>query len=188
MNHRTRLISYIIGAFATILTIWVLVHGLTQRVQDAEHSAQTNQRRVAQAKHAVESLAQQVKQLGGTPVVKPHEVPGPIGATGPAGEQGAQGIPGRQGVRGDIGPRGSIGPTGATGAIGPPGPTGLQGDTGPVGPAGPAGPTGPKGDKGDKGDPGAAGYPGEFTFTFGPFTYTCTDPDGDHNYDCAPQQ
>lgn len=192
MTGRTRVISYIVIALGVLVTVWVLVHGLTARVQEAERSATANQHRVAQAKHAVRTLAQQVKELGGHPVVKPGQLPGPVGPTGPQGEAGPAGPPGPQGPRGVAGP---MGPEGPVGGMGRPGDTGPVGDTGATGPQGPAGPQGPKGDpgpqgpagpQGNKGDTGPAGYPDEFTFTLGPLTYTCTDPDSDHNYTCTP--
>jgi hypothetical protein len=85
MTGRTRTIAYAIITFGVVVTMWVLIHGLTTRVQDAEHSAQTNRHRVEAAKRDVRSLAAQVKGLGGQPVVKPGQVPGPTGATGPQG-------------------------------------------------------------------------------------------------------
>lgn len=92
------------------------------------------------------------------------------------------------------------GPAGAAGAAGAPGAAGDQGP-GPTdqqvaaavaaycsdgrcqGPKGDTGAPGPQGEPGPKGDPG---YPDSWTYTdeLGQ-TYTCTDPDGDHNYTCT---
>lgn len=110
---------------------------------------------------------------------------GPPGPAGPQGPQGLQGVPGLNGRNGDKGDTGQPGPTGLTGTPGDAGAPGPQGTTGDTGPAGPAGPAGPQGEKGDKGDTGPAGYPDSFTFTWAAFTYTCTDADGDHNYECT---
>jgi hypothetical protein len=112
-------------------------------------------------------------------------IAGPPGPIGPQGPQGLQGVPGADGkngahgIQGDPGPAGDPGPPGTpgdTGPQGPEGPTGAKGDTGPAGPKGDTGPTGPKGDTGPE--------PKSFTFSQGPFVYTCTDPDGDGNYTC----
>jgi len=190
MTHRTRVISYVIGALAIVLTVWVLVHGLTARVQHAEDTSAANEKAATQATRAVSQLAQQVKQLGGTPVVKPQQLSGPVGpqgATGPTGPEGPRGMPGSVGP---MGAPGATGPKGATGPAGTPGQTGPAGPAGPAGPTGPTGPAGPKGEQGEqgpKGEQGPAGYPTRFTFTIGPVTFECTDLDGDHAYQCTPQ-
>jgi hypothetical protein len=112
-----------------------------------------------------DALAEQVRGLGGTPVVGPSGSPGEPGesVTGPPGEKG------ERGEVGSPGPSGSPGKTGATGASGAPGavgPSGLPGAVGPTGPAGPQGVQGeqgvmgPQGERGEKGDTGAQGPSG----------------------------
>ncbi|HZY09476.1 MAG TPA: hypothetical protein VFE69_17085, partial [Ilumatobacteraceae bacterium] len=63
------------------------------------------------------------------------------------------------------------------GAQGQAGPAGAQGEVGPQGPVGPPGAQGPQG-------------PVIVSFTFvdaAGVTFVCDDPDGDLNYQCAPQ-
>lgn len=130
---------------------------------------------------AVKELADQVKALGGQPVVEPSDLPTP--EPGPAGANGAAGSPGSTGPQGPPGPvgptgqaiKGERGPRGFTGGDGPTGTPGatVKGDTGATGPEGPAGPQGPPGKDGKdgadghdstvpgpQGDPGPACQPG----------------------------
>jgi hypothetical protein len=120
-------------------------------------------------------LQEQVRSLGGTPVVTPEQLAapaavvgergatgetgaigpqGPPGAPGPAGEPGTPGQPGTPGTAGVDGQNGVPGETGPAGPPGEPGPAGPVGETGPQGPAGPQGETGPQG---PPGEPGPAG-------------------------------
>ncbi|MGH3096802.1 MAG: hypothetical protein ACRDMV_12480 [Streptosporangiales bacterium] len=73
------------------------------------------------------------------------------------------------------------------GCRGPQGPKGDKGDQGPKGDKGDPGSDGARGPEGPRGPKGDPGYPGSFTFTdqLGT-TYQCSDPDGDHHYQCAP--
>lgn len=141
----------------------------------------------------VDDLREQVMALGEEPVAPPAEdiievpdvqvvpIPGPRGPAGPPGPQGVQGVQGidgkdgAAGIQGNTGPEGPAGETGAPGPAGAPGETvvGPQGEPGPVGPAGPAGPVGPVG-------PALA----SFTFSQGPHTWVCSDPDRDLVYAC----
>ena len=109
------------------------------------------------------ALAQQVKNMGGTPVAGPRGnagVPGrngrtgDTGATGPRGTDGVNGAPGSSGSNGAKGSDGKAGRDGVAGAAGrdgvdgrdgAQGPKGDPGDQGPVGPVGPAGPQCPEG-------------------------------------------
>lgn len=105
---------------------------------------------------------------------------------GPQGETGAQGATGDKGATGDTGATGAKGDTGATGATGDTGAQGPQGDPGPQGPQGATGATGPQGPTGATGP-----APASFSFTFvdgagQQVTFTCTDADGDLNYQCQP--
>jgi type II secretory pathway pseudopilin PulG len=117
-------------------------------------------------------LQDQVRSLGGTPVVSNEQISGPAGVAGERGEAGAQGIPGPQGLPGATGPTGEPGTSGQPGAPGTAGvdgqngvpgeagPAGPQGEPGPAGPAGETGPQGPQGEpglQGPQGEPGPAG-------------------------------
>lgn len=89
----------------------------------------------------VAALAQQVRDLGGTPVVQPPAVAGPTGPTGPAGRDGTDGRDGRdgtsppclseppqcRGANGDPGTDGQDGQNGADGADGRDGQDGVDG-------------------------------------------------------------
>ncbi len=114
--------------------------------------------RLATADRNNQILAQQVRDLGGTPKVTP--APGPTGPAGASGQPGASGSSGQNGRNGSNGSAGSPGPTGAKGAAGSPGPSGATGAQGVAGPAGKDGAdgkdgaTGPQGPKGDTGSPG----------------------------------
>lgn len=133
-------------------------------------------RDLAEANDARDALAQQVEELGGTPV---------------AGPPGSRGEPGKT----VIGARGPSGPPGAPGKPGKDAPTitPSPGPTGPTGPAGPAGadstvpgPSGPPGQDGASGAPGQDGQDG----TDGqngapPSEWTYTDQDG-NEYRCVP--
>lgn len=113
---------------------------------------------------------------------------------GPEGEQGVQGLPGQpcdpsriecRGPEGKPGENGSQGQQGASG----PGPSNDQIEAG-VSAYCSADPTRCMGPQGDPGPPGPVGPPGpkiqSFTFedTLG-VMHTCTDPDGDNNYECS---
>lgn len=112
-------------------------------------------------------LQDQVRSLGGTPVVTAEQIAGPAGV---AGERGATGLPGSTGPVGPAGPSGepgtpgqpgTPGPAGADGQNGVPGETGPAGSQGEPGPAGPVGETGPQGPAGPQGEPGPQGPQGE---------------------------
>lgn len=112
--------------------------------------------------------------------------PGPTGPPGPPGSPGSPGVNGHPGGPGSPGPGGASGAPGQPGAAGEPGAAGDAGPPGPPGEPGPSGPAGPTGPSGDRGAPGPTGpEPASFTFVFLGRTYTCTDPDGDGNYDCT---
>lgn len=135
---------------------------------------------------AGQQLADQVRKLGGVPVVQPEA--GPAGTPGAQGTPGAPGTPGATGRPGQAGASGQKGDTGATGPTGPSGPPGVpgaagtngsdgtngadgqDGANGPAGPAGAAGPPGPQGEPGPSGAPGADGADGE-----PPYGWTYTD-------------
>lgn len=151
------------------------------RAAGAEQHAATNATTSSAALSAVSELAAQVRQLGGQPVVEPSELPKPV-VSGPAGATGATGPTGPTGARG---PRGFTGLDGATGMPGAPGPVGPKGDPGPAGPAGADGKNGTDGAAGATGATGPAGYPDVFVINLAGTTFTCTDPDGDHAYECT---
>lgn len=135
-------------------------------------------RSIDQSYREREALAEQVRDMGGEPIVEPTKKPdtGPLNGTdgidGEDGEDGVQGPPGAQGERGPKGDKGdrgsggtdgsdgaqgSAGADGLNGADGAPGEPGPQGEPGPVGPAGPKGDTGPAGPAGADGKDGADG-------------------------------
>lgn len=121
-----------------------------------------------------DALAQQVRSLGGTPVVGPRGAAGAAGLIGPSGPPGATGVsgkPGKDGKDGSPGPSGSPGPAGPAGAAGSPGPAG------PTGPAGQDGASGAPGKDGSSGSDGKNGAP--------PSSWTYTDQDG-NEYRCVP--
>ncbi len=124
-------------ALLAILAVWVQDLAANLKVSNAARDA----------------LAQQVQQLGASPVAGPpgsrgdtglsgpSGPPGPTGPTGPPGPSGSPGTSGKNGTPGTNGVSvtGSPGATGAAGASGAPGvagPPGPQGDPGPAGPAG----------------------------------------------------
>ena len=120
----------------------------------------------AKDQQRIEMLSQQVRNLGGTPVVGPKGDPGTAGqkgADGLPGRDGSDGSDGRDGSNGEDGDPGPVGPTGAEGEPGAEGAPGKDGATGPTGPAGPegpqgdVGPTGPQGEQGPKGEQGDVG-------------------------------
>jgi Collagen triple helix repeat (20 copies) len=117
----------------------------------------------ARLERQVESLAEQVRGLGGVPVVSPSP-----GAPGRPGTPGAPGQPGSPGTPGDRGPAGPSGSPGASGAPGSPGTPGQPGSAGQPGQDGAQGPPGPQGEQGPRGEQGA---PGET-----PETVYCTPP------------
>jgi hypothetical protein len=116
---------------------------------------------------------------------------------GPQGQRGAPCVPQVPGCTGPMGPGGQ---NGSQGQEGPSGPSGTPGEPGP-GPSDDqvlagvsayctAHPVNCMGPQGDPGEPGAQGPPGpaptSLKFNFLGVPYTCTDPDGDTNYECSP--
>lgn len=112
-------------------------------------------------------LSQQVRQMGGQPLVSPRPgaagpqgQPGQPGGPGQPGETGRPGQPGQTGRPGGPGGRGPAGPSGTPGTpgqAGQPGAPGEQGTQGPAGERGPAGEQGPRGEVGPTGPTGPAG-------------------------------
>jgi hypothetical protein len=144
-----------------------------QKAAAAERQADRAEKSAAVAIAAANDLAEQVRSLGGEPVVEPSDLP-QVGPQGDIGPQGPAGATGATGPRGPRGPKGVPGPAGATGAKGDPGPAGQDGKDGTDGTDGADGAAGP------------AGYPTSFSFTWlGGQEFTCTDPDGDHAYTCT---
>lgn len=94
-----------------------------------------------------------------------HECRGPAGPPGLDGPPGAQGADGPAGARGLAGADGTPGADGAAGTPGAPGTPGTPGATGATGPA-------------------IASW--TWTDPTSGVVFTCTDPDGDLNYACAP--
>lgn len=103
-------------------------------------------------------LADQVKDLGGDPVVEPPAA-SERGADGAAGADGRDGPAGKDGANGRDGPPGRDGDDGPPGAGGPPGSEGQAGATPPC-MAEPAQCRGGDGADGRDGQDGAQGQPG----------------------------
>lgn len=189
--RRNWLIIAIAGVVA-LLGLWasVQINALGTQLRESEQNQQV--------------LSDQVKHLGGVPLVSPSAGPrgergetGPPGQTivGPRGSAGPSGPPGRPGrdgkdsiVPGPSGPPGVAGSPGARGepgatVTGPPGPRGEAGKDGADGKDGSPGP------KGDKGDPGPTGPPPSgWTYTdhLG-FKYRCIpDEPGSTTFTCKP--
>ena len=109
------------------------------------------------------ALSQQVRDLGGTPVVGPrgeNGLDGADGQTGPSGPPGPTGAAGVDGQDGTDGVPGSPGPTGPAGPSGQPGMDGTHGRDGIDGEPGPTGPVGPQGDQGPPASACPTGYIG----------------------------
>lgn len=106
------------------------------------------------------ALQEQVRSLGGTPVVTPEQLAGPAGVAGERGATGATGPQGPPGATGPAGEPGTPGQPGAPGTAGVDGQNGAPGETGPAGPQGEPGPAGPVGETGPQGPPGPQGEPG----------------------------
>jgi hypothetical protein len=147
-------------ATAIILVAFGLLYLQYQTRRDLVEVTTSQQTASQQAR----ALADQVKSLGKTPVVKPEEIPSPV--EGPQGRQGDAGIQGPIGPQGIPGPMGPAGPRGVMGPVGrtPPCillPGACQGAQGPAGAAGKPGAAGAKGDSGIQGEKGDTGTPGE---------------------------
>lgn len=170
-QRAVRVSWYFAGALLAALISW-LVWVVVATANHLEHSdrrlqqvnsrltiSQEQQHALAQAARdnakAAAALADQVRRLGGRPVVKPSTLPTPV--VGPKGDAGIPGVVGAVGPQGEQGPPGPRGPRGATGARGPAGVDGQPGTPGPTGPRGEQGPAGPPGPQGERGEPGPPG-------------------------------
>jgi hypothetical protein len=164
-------IVYVILA-GVIIWIGVKVADLADRLHGAERDNVT--------------LAQQVRELGGTP--RATVSPGPTGRPGRTGSSGAPGSTGRPGATGKAGKSGPSGDTGTPGTPGVAGSPGAVGPSGPPGPAGKDGQDGQDGKDGTAGEQGPAGPPpSSWTFTYLGIPYTCTPAsDGSTDYTCSP--
>lgn len=129
---------------------WLSIHSLNADVATADSDARTATTSAQDAAGRAQQLYDQVKRLGGTPVVQP---PPPI-AAGPAGQPGATGATGPAGQN----PPCLLTAQQCQGTDGKPGADGTQGVPGPVGPAGA---DGKDGQPGADGKPGADGAPGK---------------------------
>lgn len=135
-------------AAAVVLAVSLLGGGTWVALRLAELQGQADANAVA-----AQQLANQVEDLGATPVVEPPQA----GERGPQGERGS---PGRDGVAGADGQDGAPGATGPAGPVGASGPQGASGADGDPGAPGPQGPQGEPGQPGADGQPGAAGPAG----------------------------
>jgi hypothetical protein len=149
------LMLVVIGVTAVGIVVWSVLSGQDEQ-GDAISSLELQADRNAVA---AQQLANQVRDMGGQPVVQP---PSP-GERGPAGAQGPEGVSGPSGPPGPIGPGGPAGAPSSPGTAGEPGADGVQGPAGSDGAAGAngaPGPAGPQGPQGPQGDTGPAGAPG----------------------------
>jgi hypothetical protein len=150
---RRGLIGAGLGLVLVVVAAWI---GLA--VSDVRGQLNDVRSQLSTAERDNRVLAQQVRDLGGTPKVSPAPGPaGPAGSPGVSGQPGASGAPGRPGAGGTPGSPGASGKTGAAGTPGSPGPSGAMGAQGP---AGPAGKDGQDGKDGATGPQGPAGSPG----------------------------
>lgn len=158
-GHRGLYVAAAAFAFGLVVAAWVLFsqYGEIRALETGN----------AQRDGVISQLAQQVKGLGGTPVVQAPQpgAQGPVGTQGPVGPQGPPGPTGPQGPAGRDGQsppcladpaqcQGAAGQNGIAGPAGATGPAGPAGSQGPAGPAGPQGPSGPAGSTGAQGPPG----------------------------------
>lgn len=119
-----------------------------------------------EANKARNALVDQVRELGGKPVV------GPAGKAGQKGDKGDPGNPGTNGINGQNGTDGKDGSNGADGTEGAAGKDGKDGATGPQGEKGDTGPKGDTGAQGPQGEKGADGQTCPDGFTLGPAIVT----------------
>lgn len=168
MNQRRAWITPVLVMLLAGLVLGIVIHeigSLSARLDQSKIDRDQVHHQLQQQEQASETLAKQVRRLGGTPLVTPSvEVTagptGPVGATGQRGATGPAGQPGPAGATGLTGATGETGPSGAPGQPGPkgdPGPKGADGNTGPTGPAGADGKDGKDGEPGPAGPAGPAG-------------------------------
>lgn len=114
-------------------------------------------------RESVLALQEQVRRMGGTPVVAnvPQPIPGERGEDGDAGLPGPPGRDGRDGPPGPPGAPGMPGVPGEDGEDGTDGQNGAEGPSGPPGSPGPPGEPGPRGPQGEEGPQGEQGPPPE---------------------------
>jgi hypothetical protein len=112
------------------------------------------QKDLSQVRKDRAALAQQVEDLGGTPVAGPRGAAGQRGTDGRDGTDGNPGTPGANGSNGANGSPGKAGSDGTDGVPGADGSDGKDGADGRDGVDGVQGPVGPQGEKGDQGEPG----------------------------------
>lgn len=139
--------GYAAGGLGLLVVVGLLALGLATLAAQSQRNARLE--------GEVATLAEQVREMGGTPRVTPE--PGPAGSPGASGQPGApggQGVPGRNGTSGGQGPSGSPGAVGASGAPGQSGSPGKDGATGAAGAKGETGEQGPRGEQGPSGPPG----------------------------------
>lgn len=163
--------ALLLGVVFLVLVVWLVleIRDVHDRLRQAQQDGQT--------------LAQQVRDLGGTPKVTPS--PGPAGRAGQPGQPGRAGASGQPGRSGSTGPSGKPGSAGASGPPGTPGSPGTAGQPGEQGPAGPPGKDGADGKDGTDGKDGSP--PSSWTWTYLGVTYICTPTsEGATTYTCEP--
>lgn len=200
MNQRSKAwVMPLVVMLLAGLMLGVVIHqlgSLSARLDQSQADRDEFHQQLQQQEKASQTLAKQVRKLGGTPLVSPHvEVTagpsGPAGAVGAAGQRGPAGPAGARGAAGKDGVDGAPGPAGPSGAPGADGAPGAKGDPGTKGPAGPPGPSGPAGADGKDGSAGPAGPAG--SVTAGDYTCPASEyvtgihvaTDGSMTLDCA---
>lgn len=156
------LVGVVVAAVVVLGVLFVVLW-----ISSAEHD-ETQNSAITDLGNKATALQDQVRSLGGTPVVSPEQIAGPAGV---AGERGATGAAGPQGPAGPAGPSGAPGSPGPTGGPGTPGQPGAPGSAGVDGQDGAPGEAGPAGPQGEPGPAGPAGTPGQ-----PPAGFTITDP------------
>jgi hypothetical protein len=146
-GNRRRIVTWLVLTVALVAAAAVLFLVLDARGRDRERALN----------ESVTALAQQVRQLGGTPVVQPPGIPGPEGQSG---RDGTNGRDGRDGVTPPC-------------VSEPPQCRGADGEPGEPGEAGPSGQGGQNGQDGTPGKDGTDGVDGQ-----PPASWSWVDGDG----------
>jgi hypothetical protein len=187
------LAAVFLACAATVATVLIAQHntitGMGDTIANLSNEASSNAA-------VSQRLAEQIRQLGATPVVQPAT--GPQGSTGATGPQGVPGRDGAQGPPGHDGAPGAQGTPGQDGAQGTPGVAGENGKNGSDGKDGAPGAQGPPGQDGTPGATGATGPQGQPGQPPASWTWTdhlgtehvCTrdsgSPDSAPTYTCQP--
>lgn len=139
MSSRLKFVALVLAMAAIGLAIVLIanrVDTLAAQLEESRADGVALEADLNEQEAASSALAQQVRRLGGKPVVDPPKVdplPGPAGSAGrdgPRGRPGEDGKDGRPGADGEDGTDGTNGTDGEDGADGQPGPMGATGADG----------------------------------------------------------